>query len=340
MRYINPIRILSPDQITRLEASTIKSIKKEILLHFQLTEDITIERNGFKLDKNRVLELFEELEKNLTLHLRIFENKLLLQFLENKNHLFFYRPDVQQLVIEDKANDYAINEYIVSELNNMIAGALEKPNEHTPFLFSEILKYTSKIPKEQQDKAYQKAYLFAKAKVDALRLSYSDPFVSENSFAFHDKLQEQVNFLFYNCFANLPAPFAEIGARYAIWCHNNIVVKVIRKSTFYDNYDWADLLVLREAYDVAVHVANGSAIKTHRASFRNYMNAATTEDTRLFKGNFFKSKKGTEANTNTSSKRRPVKQGSEENPVLGTFLLFLVVYVVGRILSWGISYLF
>jgi hypothetical protein len=271
MKYKNPIRILTPAQIKRLDSTTLKSIKKEILLHFQLTEGPTIERNGIVVDKNEVLEIFEELQQNLTLHLQIYKNKDLVHFLESGSMSFFSSRAAQQMVLEDREQQYQINGYIAFKLNQETAKFLENVNGSTPNRLSVIFDYTSKMAPEQQDKSYNKAYVTLKAKIDDLPVAHPHPFSRQGGMALHESIPELVDLDFYNCFPYLPGAFKDIGFMYAAWCHNNVVNGAIRRQNLFGKYRRGDLFTLLEAYDIAEDVTTSENFKRTGRDLRQYL---------------------------------------------------------------------
>ncbi len=283
MKYKNPIRILTPTQIKRLDPTTLKSIKKEILLHFQLTEDPTIERNGIAVDKNEVLQIFEELQQNLTLHLQIHKNKDLVHFLETGSMSFFLNRAAQQLVLDNADQQYEINGYIAFKLNQVTAKLLEDVNGSTPKRLSAIFDYTSKMASEQQDKSYNKAYVTLKAKVDDLPVVHPHPFAG-GSVLLHKHIPELVDLDFYNCFPYLPGAFKDIGFMYAVWCHNNVVNGAIRRQNLFGKYRRGDLFTILEAYDIAENVTTSENFKRTGRDLREYLRV-TKRSTRTYRKN-------------------------------------------------------
>ena len=89
MSYFCPLTIFNEDQLEKVYAGDIYGVKKEILLHFQFESNSTIRIGSRELDKNGVLELFADLEKDLALHTVIFQNPNIRKYLESEDLSLF-----------------------------------------------------------------------------------------------------------------------------------------------------------------------------------------------------------------------------------------------------------
>jgi len=225
MSYTNPLSIFSKEQIEKLNVDNLKSLKKETLLYFQLSDEATIERNGKQLDKNQVLEIFDTLQSDLDLHLKIYNNKSLLEFLEYQKMDFFSDTHSQEHVLNDAKHKDRINDILAEVLNKYTASILTNPRFSALGQLKLIASYTSQVGQNFQDKVYARSYQELKAFVDKNREQYETPFMQDEGLSFHPDLDKQVNPLLYRCFEYLPGPFRDIAFLYAAWCHNNIVNK-------------------------------------------------------------------------------------------------------------------
>ncbi len=266
MSYTNPLSIFTSEQIESLSTEKLKSLKKETLLYFQLSDDATIERNGKLLDKNQVLEIFDRLQTELDLHLKIQRNKPLLEFLEYQKMDFFSDPASQDQVLNDAEHSTAINEILATELNNHTANLLTNVRFANLNHLKLIADYGQKAGQVFQDKTYSKSYRETKAFVDKMREKYTTPFIMNEGLSFHPDLDKQVNPLFYRCFEYLPGPFRDTAFLYAVWCHNDIVNKALTREADYTKYKRLNLKTISKAMEIAVNVADNDSMlkKSHR----------------------------------------------------------------------------
>lgn len=261
MAYSNPLSIFDAAQIEKLTVDNLKSLKKETLLYFQLSDEATIERNGRQLDKNQVLEIFNTLQSDLDLHLKIYNNQPLLEFLENKNMDFFSDTTSQQAILNDNEYKTQINDILAEALNKYTSTILANPRFSALGQLQLIASYAQQAGQTFQDKAYAKSYRELKAFVDKNREKYTTPFMQNEGLAFHPDLDKQVNPLLYRCFEFLPGPFRDIAFLYAAWCHNDIFNKVVTRESNFTKYKRLNLKTISKAIEIAVNVSDNDSLK-------------------------------------------------------------------------------
>lgn len=273
MTYTNPLGIFSEDQLTKLTEKNLKSLKKEILLHFQLSEEATIERNGKQYDKNQVLEIFDDLQKNLDVHSEIFSNKPLLAFLQNGDLGFFNNKVAVDSVQRAYLFRDRIDKYVAAQINQVSSALLSKVTPKSPKALASILEYSSKMSGNVKDKAYNKAYLELKTHVDGLRQKYPNPFANTTGLAIHPDLDELIDPVFYDCFQYLPGAFQDIGFTYGVWCHNEIVNQAFRRESVYYLYNRNDLATISRAMEIGCHVTKSEAFRENTREVKNYLDS-------------------------------------------------------------------
>ena len=276
MSYTNPLSIFSPEQIDTLSAEKLKSLKKETLLYFQLSDDATIERNGKQLDKNQVLEIFETLQSELDLHLKIYQNKPLLEFLEYQKMDFFSDNNSQDLVLNDSEHKSQINETLAEELNKYTSSIISNVRFSTLGQLELIAKYSEKVDQKFKDNAYSKAYRELKAFVDKMREQYTSPFLMTEGLSFHPDLDKQVNPLLYRCFEYLPGPFQDIGFLYAAWCHNDIVNKALNREADFTKYKRLNLKTVSKAMEIAINVSDNDSLQKSSHQVKEILKGKST----------------------------------------------------------------
>ena len=89
MSYKNPLHIIRDRDLSSVSPEKLKMWRKELMLRFVLGGGTTIKVNGKEYDKQGVLDAFEGMQGDLSLHVRILENEVLLNFLEDGNLRLF-----------------------------------------------------------------------------------------------------------------------------------------------------------------------------------------------------------------------------------------------------------
>jgi hypothetical protein len=97
MSYLSPLHILESIDINpdELKAEGIIRLRKKLLADFNLSGEVTIDIGGKKYSKDEILKTIDKLKdlENLDSHLRIFENKTLLNWIESPNPTHFFKYD-------------------------------------------------------------------------------------------------------------------------------------------------------------------------------------------------------------------------------------------------------
>ncbi len=116
MRYINPFSILEflgLEPTETLNPQSLRRLKRQLLTEFELQESTTIKVNNNEMDKNAVLETFEELEDEtlFAYHLIIFKHTFLKRFLEFGS-LRFFRLNLTKTFFAQYQDNKGFIEYI------------------------------------------------------------------------------------------------------------------------------------------------------------------------------------------------------------------------------------
>jgi len=134
MQYISPFHHLPEDILTTILTSPtqLKLIRKRLLAEIELSTTQTISINGRELTKFDIITLFDNLKESdlLEIHLAIFQNKALLNFLENgENPKSFYFAE-NPLLTSEKALHF-ISPYYKQAAANLLVMAFQKKELHT-----------------------------------------------------------------------------------------------------------------------------------------------------------------------------------------------------------------
>ena len=90
MTYFSPLHIFDGQPVNGVDDDSLKRLRKELLLQFDLKQQTTLELNGREYDKAGVLAVFDQLKGAAAEHhLRLYRNQGLLRFLEAGDMRFF-----------------------------------------------------------------------------------------------------------------------------------------------------------------------------------------------------------------------------------------------------------
>ncbi|HEB61585.1 MAG TPA: hypothetical protein ENI82_00385, partial [Bacteroidetes bacterium] len=291
MIYNNPLSIFTEEQLQALELSPtkMKRFKKEILLQFQLTDETSVEFNGRSFDKNEVLEIFDDLQKNLTLHLNMYRDKELYDFLEKGDLAFFYRSEAKNNLINYSTYAEKINEFIVHKLDGVTVRVFDEIDKESVNVLKVIRKYTSKLRPEVSDKAYHKTYKKLSHHIRNLKFNYPTPLESDWDLVFFPEMSNLISETYFECLQSLPESFRDLTDSYAVWCQNFVLNPAFEKENRLSNFPTASLRLLLKAAQITSSLKTGhnkdliasinNVLKTRtRRKFENKQHTYTTKN--------------------------------------------------------------
>ncbi len=262
--YNNPFRILTPEQIGKLNVYNLKSLKnlkEELIKQIDQSESGMLVFADQKYSKKQALQLLEPLDQDLALHLKIYKNTPLFAFLEKGELSFFASKTNQNNVIHDFEHKTIICSYIAAKLNTVTAELLNNPDSSTPGIMQQIADFTSRMNAEQKDFAYSQALSTIETRVDNLVQNYPHPFAARSGLQLKSNLDHLIRPNFYESFKYLPSSFEASGKKYASWCHNEIVNNALRREPNIAKFRKEDLQTISKAQNIALNVATSESFK-------------------------------------------------------------------------------
>ncbi len=251
MSYISPLSLLNEEQLTSFKPENIKKLRNELLLQFQLSAEPTIILNGQPFDKDEILQLLDQLQADPDLHFSIFNNKPLLEFLEEGKPGFFISKTAQDKVFADSTRAMQIHTLIVNTINEVLPDWLLPIGYETTAFLRNINSYSKHLDTPLQDIAYSGTYEKVQQVLDTLRVNYENPFTSPGSNTFKPGLELFVTQEFIAYFKYLPKAFENLRREYCIWCNNNIVLSFTQAKEPIIRYSRETLRIVKEAAIIA-----------------------------------------------------------------------------------------
>ncbi len=258
MIYKSPLHIIPEEYHADLSVSTLKKVKKKLLLQMQLESSITIEINGQEYDKNQLLSAFDELISQPEFHHKLYQNKLLLGFIEKGNlSIFHYRQKREWLDEDDAFRDWALKLFC-ERLAGVYRELIEKDSFPSTNDIKTIWNSNIILPSKYENIVYTKVHDFLKNKIDYVRNQYSEIVETDNgAVRLKEGLDENINFNWIQIFNYLPSSLKPLRDDYCRW-NNSIINQFfsrpeLRKLT---NISQPDLITLERAARIASIAVN------------------------------------------------------------------------------------
>ena len=245
MEYKNPLSVFSSKQIDKILSGDYKSVKKEILLQFQLEEGITINLNGRDLDKNAILKIFESLDEDAQLHAAIYQQKSLLRFLE-EGELGFFDHQINFDKLKSSPFREDIDQLVIAKTDSYLGLRLRKFNPKNVSILQRISNYTKLLPEQKQTSAYIKAYQSLLTYMDQLTKLVPDPFENDK-LLFKRSVSKLVNMDQLEFFRYLPESFENLKMQYILWCNDHVLLPALTRESSLSSYSKTDLLTIQRA---------------------------------------------------------------------------------------------
>ncbi len=271
MQYNNPIEIFNSTQILRLNSGSLESLKSELMAHFQSSESATFEKDGIIYSKKEVSEIFNTLQNNLDLHLKIHHHKSLLAFLQKGDLQFFSnKSDIAQIT-NDLAYKEAIDKYISNKLNTQTYDLIDQFDKNSLVHLENIQGYTNQMNAAHQKEAYATTYVKLEKFIKQLPKDHPQPFAGPTGLQLHSEIHNKINAQLYNCFKYLPDNFKDLSYLYGVWCHNDVVNTAFKREQKFQNYERKDLLTLFRAMQIGSKVTKSESFKENTATVKQYL---------------------------------------------------------------------
>ena len=250
MQYTCPLTIFSEPQLSKIYSGNIKAVKQEILLLFQLEQSSTIKIGDRELDKNGVLELFNQIENNLSLHSIIHSDNALLKFLESGNlSLFESKVQLDSKMAPKEYNELV--EMLAEKINKILGEQLFSNSLKSLTYIENIVAFTKTLRPSTSVKCYNKTYDLLEIHLNDIESKFESPFKNKTKTFFHSDINKLVSKKFFKSLKIFPDEFELMRRKYSIWCNNNIVSAAFEREPRFDKYETKNLRILSQAAQIA-----------------------------------------------------------------------------------------
>ena len=250
MQYTCPLTIFSEPQLSKIYNGNIKAVKQEILLLFQLEQTSTIYIGDRELDKNGVLELFNQIENNLSLHSIIHSDNALLKFLESGNlGLFESKVQLDSKMAPKEYNELV--EMLAEKINKILGEQLFSNSLKSLTYIENIVAFTKTLRPSTSVKCYNKTYDLLEIHLNDIESKFESPFKNKTKTIFHSDINNLVSIKLFKSLKIFPDEFELLRRKYSIWCNNNIVSAAFERESRFDKYETKNLRILSQAAQIA-----------------------------------------------------------------------------------------
>jgi len=220
MKYLNPFRLLeldaSPEVSDASFAVQLKRARKAAMAEFELQDEVEINLNGIKLDRETLLRLADELDAAETrdFHRYVNQRASLEAFLADASLSFFYEGDASLLAGQSKAFLEWMAPYFAAQFNLRLIHALKQKDFEEIQVMCAVPLY---VPAAYQAACYQDSYRYLHAQVEDIEQLTSQ--ISQGE-APDGRVQEFCDEMLIDSLNVLPAYFSGVRDRYGIALEN------------------------------------------------------------------------------------------------------------------------
>lgn len=220
-----------------------------MLLQFDLQQQTTVTINGAEYDKAAILSFFEELKTDGEFHLRIYQNKGLLNFLEKGNIRFFSNrqswPD-----LDDPAFRQWVSPYFIEQMSALVYKCANEKGEHSIKRITAILQSGFKMEAGMQDQVFSKTFTFLNQFVKKANEAALAPFVEKSDSKFKKEMGEYLHPHYLSLLKVLPQNiFQPIILSYSDFARN-VLSRAFYKDRKFAEFKKFDLNLLVNATNI------------------------------------------------------------------------------------------
>jgi len=243
-------RIFTWQQIEQMSEHNLQSLKKELLLEFQLTDEPTVSFNGHLLDKNGIISIFEQLQSNPRRHIETYFEGIHQNFTE-EGDLNFLLSNHGSALMRTIVNRPDLRADLLYKVSEIIADTITTASPNRSAHIKAIRALTAKLPYDLEEKAYITSLRYLRSEIESIKSRYSNPFHDNSSLAFEPEIRALVDVRFTELILELPEQFHFLAYEYALWCNDFIITLSSYRETKWQVYPIDSLLVIRDAFLIA-----------------------------------------------------------------------------------------
>lgn len=203
MPYHSPLHIFDGKNLSGVDEASLKRLKKELLLQFDLQQQTTIRLNGQEYDKASLLAAFDELKTDAEFHLRLYRNKDLLNFLE-KGEVRFFENKKNRVDWNDPVFWSWVEPFFIEKLGDTIFECVMVKGFTSINRLRAIKISEFQLPPDKKDQAYAKTFAHFDFFFTSGLLKILVPFTKNSDSVFKKDTLEYLHLHHINVLKELP----------------------------------------------------------------------------------------------------------------------------------------
>jgi hypothetical protein len=260
MEYKNPLHIIRDKDLSSVTPENLKRWRKELMLRFNLGGDTTIEVNGKEYDKQGVLEAFEGMQGDLSLHARILGDPALLNFLEDGNLRLFNGVNAYDSLNESGLLSEVKN-WFIPRLSKTFVSSYRKKNSEAATQVNKVFRFSEDMDELDRSACFSALYGELSLDVIALRLMTQSPFTGGRGLALKPELAEYLNKDRQAYLKRLPSEFSDLRDRYGRAAYQMVYALYQRRKTNYIGLDMQTLEILEAGVNISFFGASANNLR-------------------------------------------------------------------------------
>lgn len=253
MKYTSPFHLLPARNMQALTADGLKRWKKELMLQFDLNQNSVIDIDGQEYDKNDILQAFDLLKDRPDFHLRLYQNKPLLNFVEKGDFDFFKNEKNWEDFWDTPYRDW-VGQWFIPAYDKMVYGLVENKSFEALEDLQNLQSSKFHLPDEWGSEAHQKSYRYLSQFVEKADVALEAmPPVESPKIKLHKELREYVDLYYANLMKLLPQEFEGLQRQYGNFAHN-VIASIFHTERKFRDIERESLITLREAAQIDINI--------------------------------------------------------------------------------------
>jgi len=260
MQYKNPLHIIRDKNLSSITPDNLKRWRKELMLRFNLGGDTTIVVNGREYDKQGVLDAFEDIQGDLSLHARILQEERLLNFLEEGDLSLFNDANAYDHLNEEGLF-FEVKDWFIPRVSKTLVNAYRKKDTKAVAQVNKVFRFSEDM--NELDRATCFSALFGEMSVDliSLKLKSQNPFVRSRDLVLNPDLAEYLNKDRLAFLKKLPADFSDIRDQYGQAAYRIVYALYQQRTTNYIGLDMKTLEILEAGVNISCFGASANNLR-------------------------------------------------------------------------------
>ncbi len=278
MKYTSPFHLLPTRNTHVLTADGLKRWKKELMLQFDLNQSPVIDIDGKSYDKNDIIQAFDLLKDRPDFHLRLYQNKSLLNFIEKGDIGFFEQEKNWEDFWDTSYRDW-IGQWFIPAYDKMVYGLVENKSFEALEDLQNLQSSKFHLPDSWGGEAHQKAYRHLSQFVEKADVALEAmPPVEFPKIKLHKELREYVDLYYANLMKLLPQEFEGLQRQYGNFAHN-VIASIFHTERKFRDIERESLITLRDAAQIDIKIRNDDYSKGLLPLIDDYLLGKRTETT-------------------------------------------------------------